>query len=236
MTSTAGAGRSRGVEGRRARSSGARQPSAAGAGRTGRPGGRKLASGRAQELMAAALDLFAERNFASVTIKDIARATGVNTALIYYYFDSKKDLFRATIEDAVNKAFARFEMVEESPDDPAQVIIFWLNNHLHLYDQIHKLVKISLDYKGAPQKDPAIDKAIQRFYDKERTMLSDCIRTGIEKGVFKPVDPDKVAQYISTYLDGAMVRAVILSDFDLPGAVRDLRDTVWELLGYRQET
>ena len=43
---------------------------------------------RADELMSAALDLFAERDFASVTIKDSAHAIGVNTALIYYYFES----------------------------------------------------------------------------------------------------------------------------------------------------
>ena len=48
------------------------------------------------------------------------------------------------------------------------------------------------------------------------------------------VDPAKIAQYISTYLDGAMVRAVILPDFDLAGAVDDLRETIWELLGCRR--
>lgn len=185
--------------------------------------------------MAAALDLFAERNFASVTIKDIARAIGVNTALIYYYFDSKKDLFRATIENAVEQAFANLREVQGHEDDPAGLITAWLNNHLYLYDRIHKLVKISLDYKGAPDSDPAIDAAIQLFYDKEREMLSACIRRGIEQGVFRDVDPERIAQYVSTYLDGAMVRAVILPDFDLKAAVADLKTTTWELLGYHAE-
>jgi AcrR family transcriptional regulator len=56
---------------------------------------------RVEEFLATALNLFAERNFASVTIKDIAEHLGVNTALIYYYFDSKTDLFQASIEHAV---------------------------------------------------------------------------------------------------------------------------------------
>lgn len=205
--------------------------------RPGRPRGRKQGidgSNRADALMAAAMDLFAERNFASVTIKDIANATGVNTALIYYYFDNKTDLFQKTIESAVERAFADFERFEPNPENPAEVITSWLNNHLHLYDRIHKLVKISLDYKGAPDKDPAIDHAIQQFYDRERELLSGCIRAGVTKGVFKPVNPEKIAQHISTYLDGAMVRAVILPDFDLPSAVADLRETTWELLGYSE--
>jgi DNA-binding transcriptional regulator YbjK len=69
----------------------------------GRPQGssRNTPFDRREELAAVALDLFAERNFAAVTIKDIASALGVNTALIYYYFDSKEDLFRAAIESAL---------------------------------------------------------------------------------------------------------------------------------------
>ena len=44
--------------------------------------GRDERSAR-DKFLAASLDLFAERNFASVTIKDIAKALNVNTALIY---------------------------------------------------------------------------------------------------------------------------------------------------------
>ena len=61
-------------------------------------------NGREEEFLIAALHLFAERNFASVTIKDIAQSLGVNTALIYYYFEDKTDLLRATIELAVARA------------------------------------------------------------------------------------------------------------------------------------
>jgi hypothetical protein len=41
-----------------------------------------------------------------------------------------------------------------------------------------------------------------------------------------------MAQFISTYLDGCMVRLVILPDFDLEDAVRDLHHRVLDMLGY----
>jgi hypothetical protein len=41
-----------------------------------------------------------------------------------------------------------------------------------------------------------------------------------------------MAQFISTYLDGCMVRSVILPDFDLQGAVNDLHRRVLDMLGY----
>ena len=187
---------------------------------------------RADEFLAAALKLFAERNFASVTIKDIAEHLGVNTALIYYYFDSKTDLFQATIERAVAGAFENVRALDNKSADPATIIAAWLANHVNKYAEIHRFVKIALDFKGAHEGNPDISKTIDGFYAEERKLLSKIIREGIKKGLFQPVDPVRMAQFISTYLDGCMVRSVILTDFDLDGAVRDLHRRVLEMLGY----
>jgi hypothetical protein len=42
-----------------------------------------------------------------------------------------------------------------------------------------------------------------------------------------------MAQFISTFLDGCMVRSVILNNFKLSTAVEDLRLTVFDQLGLR---
>ena len=51
-------------------------------------------------LLDAAELLFARRGFRSTTIKAIAAAAGVNTALLYYYFPDKQGLYRAVLERA----------------------------------------------------------------------------------------------------------------------------------------
>jgi len=192
-------------------------------------------SGRVDDFLAASLDLFAERNFASVTIKDIAKALNVNPALIYYYFDSKTDLFRATIERAVARAFENVRALEDRSADPATIIAAWLANHVNKYDEIHRFVKIALDFRSSHDGDPAIAEAIEAFYVEERKLLSKVVRDGIRQGLFRSVHPGRMAQFISTYLDGCMVRSVILSDFDLKGAVRDLHRRVLDMLGPAQE-
>lgn len=197
-----------------------------------KPGREEHSAARVDKFLATALNLFAERNFASVTIKDIARALDVNTALLYYYFDSKTDLFRATIEHAVAHAFGHVRSVVERSDDPAKVIAVWLESHVNKFAEIHRFVKIALDFRSAHECDPDIASAIERFYDEERKLLSKVIREGVKRGLFKSVDPSRMAQFISTYLDGCMVRSVIVPDFDLEGAVDDLHRRVLEMLGY----
>lgn len=200
--------------------------------RTPRPSREEHSADRVDKFLATALNLFAERNFASVTIKDIAKALNVNTALLYYYFDSKMDLFRATIERSVAHAFEHVRSVVDHNEDPAKVISAWLENHVNKYAEIHRFVKIALDFRSAHECDPETARAIERFYDEERKLLSKVVREGIKRGLFTPVDPNRMAQFISTHLDGCMVRSVITPDFDLEGAVDDLHRRVLEILGY----
>ena len=189
-------------------------------------------NGRVDEFLAAALDLFAERNFASVTIKDIAKSLNVNSALIYYYFKNKTDLFRATIEHAIANAFENVRALEDKSAEPPQLISAWLDNHVNKYAEIHRFVKIALDFRSAHEGDPKIADTIERFYEEERKLLSKVIRQGVKQGQFASVDPDRMAQFISTHLDGCMVRSVILPEFDLKGAVKDLQHRIFDQMGY----
>ncbi|MBJ3776445.1 TetR/AcrR family transcriptional regulator [Acuticoccus mangrovi] len=194
-----------------------------------------MSAKRAEMLMNVAFDLFAQRNFASVTIKDIANAAGVNTALIYYYFSNKEGLFRATLESAIDQIFKDFETLEANATNPPIVIDEWLTIHLDYFERVQKFVKICLDYKGAAETDPVIDASIESFYDKERQLLADAVRDGIAAGLFREVDPNELADHISTHLDGIMVRAVILPGYDLKAGIGGFRNVIWQLLGHTPE-
>ena len=54
--------------------------------------------GRKGEIARAAESLFAKRDFGSVSVRDIATAAGVNSALVGYYFGTKDQLYRALFE------------------------------------------------------------------------------------------------------------------------------------------
>jgi AcrR family transcriptional regulator len=54
---------------------------------------------RREDIMQASLHLFAERGFHGTSMRDIAREADLTEGLIYHYFASKRDLFRAIIEE-----------------------------------------------------------------------------------------------------------------------------------------
>jgi AcrR family transcriptional regulator len=59
------------------------------------------------QILDAAERLFAARGFARTTIKDIGREAGVNSALLYYYFADKDQLYREVLRRFVTRLIAR---------------------------------------------------------------------------------------------------------------------------------
>jgi TetR/AcrR family transcriptional regulator len=66
--------------------------------------------------------LFAGRGFRSTTIKAIAAAAGVNTALLYYYFPDKQGLYRAVLERAFGGLIADGEVRLAGANDPEAAV------------------------------------------------------------------------------------------------------------------
>jgi AcrR family transcriptional regulator len=56
---------------------------------------------RPEEIIAAALDLFVERGYASTRLQDVAARAGVSKGTLYLYFENKEDLFKAVVRGNV---------------------------------------------------------------------------------------------------------------------------------------
>ncbi|RJF86634.1 TetR/AcrR family transcriptional regulator [Oleomonas cavernae] len=58
-----------------------------------------LPSDRRGEILQAALHLFAERGFDGTSVRDIARAVGLNEGTLYHYFPGKEAIFAAILAE-----------------------------------------------------------------------------------------------------------------------------------------
>lgn len=186
--------------------------------------------------MLAALDLFSRRDFSTVTIKDIAKASDVNAALIYYYYESKEDLFRAAIEFAIKKALRRSDELRQKHTDPVYLINGWFRSNLEIAGLIRQLVKIMLDYAGSELALASVDALIKEFYSvEEDAILANSIRRGSAQGIFKNVDATRLAHFVSVHLDGIMVASIIREDFNIESALIDLQEILWSYIKHDAE-
>ncbi len=98
---------------------------------------------RPAEITQAALETFAEHGYAATRVDDVAKRAGVSKGLLYLYFKTKEELFKAVIRsvvvpriDALQTAiddtdlstedFLRgpfLEFIQKLPDSPARIVV-----------------------------------------------------------------------------------------------------------------
>jgi AcrR family transcriptional regulator len=161
--------------------------------RPARPRWRRRRDARPAEIIAAALESFAERGFAATRLDDIAARAGVTRGTLYLYFPSKAELFKAVVRQSIVPILARGEEMVARSSEPAA-------------DLLSRLVSsIPLAVAGSPIS--AIPKLVisearnfpdlAQFYLEEvvqrgRRLLKRIIERGVERGEFRPVDMDHI--------------------------------------------
>ena len=77
---------------------------------------------RRGEIIAAAGQVFLAKGYGATSFRDIAEATGVDRASLYYYFESKQDLFRVATGAAVLRNVEDAERVASGDRTPTEKI------------------------------------------------------------------------------------------------------------------
>ncbi|MCX5207446.1 TetR family transcriptional regulator [Streptomyces sp. NBC_00237] len=86
--------------------------------RRGRPSRTASAAGPAarDRILDAARAEFAERGYDKTSVRGIARAAGVDSALVHHYFGTKDEIFAASVEVSFEPALALEVLVGHGPD------------------------------------------------------------------------------------------------------------------------
>lgn len=173
-----------------------------------------------------ALDLFAERSYSAVRIKDISDSTGFNPSHFYYYFENKEDLFMKTIALVISEAFALFDEITGKSQSPEAMISSWIELHIRQYVPLQKVARMSLDYASTRNRTPLADQAIRAFYEREAEVLKAAIEKGVADGVFTDTNAADTVLFISTFLDGALFRNIMFPNFNYTRAIQTMRKIV----------
>lgn len=79
-----------------------------------KPRWQRRKDARPEEIIKAALEVFADRGFAATTLEDVARRAGVTKGTIYLYFENKEALFKALIRQTIVPVIAQGEEIAQA--------------------------------------------------------------------------------------------------------------------------
>lgn len=181
-----------------------------------KPKFRRRAEARPDEVLDAAIELFAKRGYAATTVEQIATHAGLSKGSVYLYFPSKKALLEGLVHRAVAPiADMAIGMIASYRGDPRPVIRQFLSMVVkELGDKksfaVPKLV--IREAVNAPEiakmyRDEVLDRAIPA--------LTALIAQGVEGGHIRAVDPDLTVRSIM----GPVLMHIMLAEvFDIKPA------------------
>lgn len=129
--------------------------------------------------------LFAERGFDGTSVRDIADEAGVNVAMISYYFGSKEKMMEALFELRVGSVKIRVEsLIKDQSLSPLEKVNMLIDEHIDRVMQKQCFHKIMMGVV-ATNKNPAILKAANSVKIRNAEVVTELIKDGQKKGVFK---------------------------------------------------
>ena len=135
-------------------------------------------------LLESATVLFAEKGVAAVSIRELATAAGVNSALISYHFGGKEGLYEAVLTTHFGRVIEWLEQVAASPGTPQEKIRMYAEvirrTHTTAQPFMGRLIQ-----REMTTPTPGMERVIRSHIARIAGTVTSIIREGIETGAFR---------------------------------------------------
>ena len=156
---------------------------------------------RLEQILAAACRAILERGFPATRIADIARAAGVSTGTVHYYFATKDEVLVAALKWASARLFARVERPgdEGATARLARLLAVSVPHPGPARDEYVLWIELWLRVLHQPELLPECEAISARW----RGYFHAVVRDGAASGEFAPgAAPDEVAERLVASVDG----------------------------------
>jgi AcrR family transcriptional regulator len=184
----------------------------------------KVVEDRREQIIEAALQVFAQKGFVRATNKDVAKQAGITPGLIYHYFKSKEDLLLAVIEEVSPVQSIRSLPLDILTQPPEIFLRFLVGQMLELGEskQFLQLVRVFLPELLHNQN--VLPTSLSTLQELTQ-FLENYLVTKMESGELRQVDPAITAQVIMGTISGFVLRRQVFRD---PLALQYTRDQIVE--------
>ena len=198
----------------------------------GAPKFRRRKADRPAEIVSAALAVFAEKGFAAAKLDEIARRAGVSKGAVYLYFETKEDVFRAVVDQAIAPNIATVKAMAAAHPGPLADLLRGVSAHVARVVQTTPLGGVLKMVVGEAGNFPEIARV---WHDELVSQALGAMAAAIEaaqaRGEVKPGDPRIYAlQLIAPLLVAVLHRETFepigAPAFDLPTVMSQHIDTL----------
>jgi AcrR family transcriptional regulator len=145
-----------------------------------------------EAIRAAAINLIAERGFAAVTLRELARKVGIQAGSLYRYYPSKNDLLLTIMVGHMEDVLAKWRSEKPRSTDPLVRLRAFIDFHVRYHVRRQKEVFIgNMEIRNLIPEHHRIVAALRSEYESE---LGTILKDGVDCGILR-VHDIKVATF-----------------------------------------
>ncbi|SRR5579875_300645 len=165
-----------------------------------------------EEILKAAIRLFASRGFHETSMSEVAREAKVSKALIFWHFKTKEELFLAVLDKLLEPYVIDFAEESEKLDAREQIRKL-VNGYVNFVRENGSSVSFFLRrFMSGEEMPESFTQQIRRLYDLYQALLTDRIRLAQEQGLCsRSTQPHVMANFVMAALNGLLINLLFMS-------------------------
>ena len=181
-----------------------------------RPRYQRRKEDRPQEITEAAFAAFAEKGFTATRVDEVARRAGVSKGLLYLYFKTKEELFKAVIRNVVTPRVD--ELTRRLGDSELSAEAFIRGPLLAFMQRLPgspASVVIRLMISEAPKHPDLVDYYWDNVASRGLAALRQLLERGVENGEFRETAVNELPQLFVAPVMMSIVWGIVFADRSL---------------------
>jgi AcrR family transcriptional regulator len=149
------------------------------------------------------MEAFTHHGYHGTTMDDIAARSGTSKGTLYWYFESKEELFETMVLELFDEAFGEEALAELARYPTAtQKLRALAQSMVAFVQEVHGLFNLFLEFWASSSHR---DQAAALWMDllaQYKDMVTQIVEAGIEAGEFHPVDAEALVWALLATYDG----------------------------------
>jgi len=179
-----------------------------------------------EEIMEATFRALSEHGYKDLRVRDIGEEMELSRQVIHYHFDGKYDLLSSFLKYVIDQYEGSVEVAADM--DPRSELDARIDQCLFgpEFDEFTHWdrMKVYHELYAHAQNDEEHRELFDEHYARLRASIVDVIEEGIERGVFRNVDAERMGQLVTDVIHAARERRLSLGHDDAPAEAREAID------------
>lgn len=157
---------------------------------------------RRAQILRAARAIFIERGYLAARVEDVAKRASLSKGAVYFYFDSKREIFDALVEEELAVTSSFLESAERDPRPAAVKLVDLGRKYLDYFAGLKTPPRFFLLMSEMAIRDEETRKRVNAIHEQFVEATARVIEQGMQEGAFRQYDPKAVAQMLKAIIDG----------------------------------